>query len=437
MWRAGQGEAARTTVIEDHPDGPGRPARAAALRDLGVTVVASPGPDQLAVLIAACDLVVPSPGVPGNHRALSLALEAGRPVRSELELAGALCRRRGRRLVAVTGTNGKTTVTTLVTSMLVGAGIRAVAAGNIGRPLIAAIDDPVDILVVETSSFQLAFTERFRARGAALLNLAPDHLDWHGGFAGYRAAKARVMVNQDGADLLVWNAEDEEVVALAAGAPARQVAFSTGVPGPGRYGVAGGMLVRPDGKPIIPVDELPSALPHDLGNALAASALAFDLGATDEAVTTALRVGARLPHRLALVGQAGGVRFFDDSKATNPSATVAAVRGFDSVVLIAGGRNKGLDLGALTAVAARVRAVVAIGEAAPEVEAGFRSLAPVLLATTMRQAVMLAAEQARPGDAVLLSPACASFDWYAGYAERGADFAAAVRQLPGLSGPGD
>jgi UDP-N-acetylmuramoylalanine--D-glutamate ligase len=289
------------------------------------------------------------------------------------------------------------------------------------------VHDDVEVVVAEVSSFQLRFTERFRPRVAVLLNAAPDHLDWHPDFDSYVAAKARIMANQAGDDLLVFNADDGPVADAAAAAPARSVGFSlTAATG---YRVQEGRLVGPDGAAFASVDSLALRRPHDLANALAAAAAALDLGAPAPAVVSALASFEGLPHRVTPVGQSGGVSFVDDSKATNPHATLAALAGFDSVVLVAGGRNKGLDLGVLAREAERIRAVVAIGEAAGEVAKAFAGVRPVRRAGSMAEAVATAAELARPGDTVLLSPACASFDWYSGYAARGDDFAACVRSL--------
>ncbi|HLJ08758.1 MAG TPA: cyanophycin synthetase, partial [Acidimicrobiia bacterium] len=188
-------------------------------------------------------------------------------------------------------------------------------------------------------------------------------------------------------------------------------------------------LLRPDGVPLVAVTDLARSGPHDVANALAAAAAAAELGASDDAVRQVLTTFSGLPHRVTPVGQSGGVTFVDDSKATNPHAALAALAGFDPVVLVAGGRNKGLDLGVLRREAGRIRAVVAIGEAAGEVEAAFEGLRPVRRAGSMAEAVRLGAELAEPGDTVLLSPACASFDWYTSYAARGDDFAREVRAL--------
>jgi UDP-N-acetylmuramoylalanine--D-glutamate ligase len=419
--------AGPVTVVDDDPSAARFAERAAALEALGVRVVGAPSAGELAELVGAADLVVPSPGVPEAHPVYDLAGRAGVPLRSEIELAGAAATARGLPLVAVTGTNGKTTVTTLVAEMLAAGGLRAVAAGNIGRPLLDAVHDDVDVVVAEVSSFQLRFTETFRPRVAVLLNVAEDHLDWHPTFQDYLAAKARIFANQSGGDVLVYNADDEAVAGVAKTAH-RAVAFTLRSR-PASWKLHDGHLVRPDDQPVMAVADLARRGPHDIANALAASAAAGELGAPDAALRRVLTTFAGLPHRVTPVGQSGGVTFVDDSKATNPHAALAALAGFDSVVLVAGGRNKGLDLGVLGREAARIRAVVAIGEAAGEVEAAFAGVRPVHRAGSMAEAVRLAAGLAEPGDTVLLSPACASFDRYTSYAARGDDFAQQVRAL--------
>jgi len=411
-----------TVVAVD--DDPGADARVAAAA-LGVQLIERPSVDVLAGLVVRVDVVVPSPGVPASHPVHALARAAGVPVRGEVELASrwSICP-----LVAVTGTNGKTTVTSLVAEMLVASGIPSIAAGNIGLPLSDAVaDENLKVVVAEVSSFQLAFAESFRPVVSVWLNFAPDHLDWHGDVAAYVAAKARIWANQGPADVAVVNADDRLVMAQAATAPSRVVTFGLG-PAQADFTVADGWLRGPEG-PLLEVAALPRALPHDLSNSLAACAAALAAGATVEGVRAGLTGFAPLPHRLTLVAYAGGVRWYDDSKATNPHAAIAAVRGFESVVLLAGGRNKGLDLAALAEVADRLRAVVAIGEAAPQVAAAFAGRTPVHPAASMVDAVAAAADAARPGDVVLLSPGCASFDWYRSYADRGDDFASAVHAL--------
>jgi UDP-N-acetylmuramoylalanine--D-glutamate ligase len=409
--------AERVVVTEDHPSERSR-SRAAAL---GVQLVEVPSPHQLDDLVRHSAMVVPSPGVPAGHPVYAIAAEAGVEVVSEVELAA---REASAQLLAVTGTNGKTTVTTLVAAMLVRAGRSAIAAGNIGLPLIAAVTQPVEIIVAEVSSFQLQFTSTFRPSVAVWLNLAEDHLDWHPTMAHYADAKAKVWANQGDDDVAVANSDDPVVMDAARRVRGRLLTFGTD----GDYRVNSGALVTPDGEIIAAIDALPRRLPHELSNALAACAVAIAAGADVVSCRDTLESFQGLPHRVTLIGDARGVRYYDDSKATTPASVLAALAGFDSVVLVAGGRNKGLDLGVLREAAPRIRAVVAIGEAAGEVEAAFAGSRPVAVATSMDGAVDTAAGAAQAGDVVLLSPGCASFDWYTSYAERGEDFARAVRE---------
>ncbi len=412
----------KVTVVEDHPGATSR-ARAEVLAGFGVTTVETPDAAALEALVTAAELVVPSPPVPPGHPAIVQALASGTPVWSEFELAA---RWSTLPLVAVTGTNGKTTVTTLVEAMLRASGLRTISAGNNDLPLIDALAGgaELDIVVVEASSFRLHFTERFRPRVATWLNQAEDHLDWHVSKDHYANAKAKVWAAQDSNDVAVANAEDPVVMAAAGVVRSRVVTFGLEQ---GDWRMAGGCLVMPDGGTLLDSDELWRALPHDLANALAATATARAAGASLDGVRRALRDFRGLVHRVSLVADHGGVHFYDDSKATDPHATTAALSGFASVVLIAGGRNKGLDLSLLTKEASRLRAVVAIGEAAGEVVQAFEGTpVPAVLAGSMDAAVAAARAVAQAGDAVLLSPGCASFDWYSSYAERGDDFARAV-----------
>jgi UDP-N-acetylmuramoylalanine--D-glutamate ligase len=405
------------TIVEDRPSDASR-ARAATL---SVPVIESPA--DVSELVDAADVVVPSPGVPIGHPAIAHARAVGTTVWSEFELAA---RWSQVPMVAITGTNGKTTVTTLVERMLRGSGLRTAAAGNTDVPLVDAIEDDLDVVVVEASSFRLEFTETFHPAVAVWLNLAEDHLDWHPDMSAYAAAKARIWAAQTPDDVAVVNAEDPVVMAHVRSAASRIVTFGLS---DGDWHVDGEVLRMPGGRALLPVDELARSLPHDCTNALAGSAAALAAGATEDAVRETLRTFRGLPHRLTLVGEHGGVQYYDDSKATDPHAAAAALRAFDSAVLIAGGRNKGLDLSVLAQEVDHVRAVVAIGEAAPEVEATFAGLRPVTIATSMDGAVAAARAYATRGDAVVLSPACASFDWYRNYGERGDDFARAVRAV--------
>jgi UDP-N-acetylmuramoylalanine--D-glutamate ligase len=401
--------------------------------ELGRPLHRAPGPDQLAQLVVRADAVVPAPGLPERHEVFAAADAAGRPVLSEFDLAAAWD---DRPVLAVTGTNGKTTVSMLVEQMLVASGVATAAVGNLEVPLVAAVEDPApECFVVEASSFRLAHSRRFRPRVGTWLNFAEDHLDVHLDLDRYRDAKARIWSDQGPGDRSVVNAEDAVVAACApsgTGAEVVRFGLAAQVDGvPVDYFERDGVLTGPEGD-LVPSSELWRALPHDRTNALAAAATALGGGATLEGVRTALREFRGLPHRVELVAAADGVRWYDDSKATAPHATLAALSGFDSVVLVAGGRNKGLDLSVLGGAGDRVRAVVGIGESGPEVVAAVPGR-PSALAGSMSEAVAAAAGLAGPGDVVLLSPGCASFDWYGSYAERGDDFARCVRQLTGVS----
>jgi UDP-N-acetylmuramoylalanine--D-glutamate ligase len=404
--------------------------------DLGVELVEAPTGASLAALVAGVELVTPSPGLPERHPLFAVAAGAGVAVRSELELAYGWERVRpggARPMVAVTGTDGKTTTTLMATAMVEASGRRAAAAGNTELPLVEAIDRDVDAFVVECSSFRLAFTERFRAEAAVWLNLAPDHQDWHRSMAGYEEAKARLWDHQRPGDAAIGNADDPVVMAHLATAPGRHVTFGTS----GDYRVDGAELRGPQGA-LANVADLRRALPHDLTDALAAAAGVLEADVATVAGIAAGLADFRAPrHRIELVATVGGIEWYDDSKATTPHAAATAIRGFHDVVLLAGGRNKGLDLGLLGEVATHVRAVVALGESADEVAKVFHAAAPELPVTeagSMADAVEVARGLARPGDTVLLSPACASFDWYSSYGERGDDFARLVHELQGVEG---
>jgi len=408
-------------VIDDRPDAVGE----RLAEEVGVTLVAAPDVARLSALVAGAEVVVPSPGVPDHHPVFGMAREMGVPVMSEFDLAA---RWDDRPHVAITGTNGKTTVTELTRRMLEASGRRAVAVGNTEVPLIAAIDDPtVEVFVVEASSFRLLHSARYAPAVGTWLNLAPDHLDNHASLEAYTAAKARIWTEQEPDQVAIGNHDDPVVSAHLQRAPGRRLTFGLG--SDADYRREGERLLLADGSTLASVAELPRCFPHDLSNALAAAASAVHGGATTDGARAALLAFRGLPHRVSLVGEAGGVRWFDDSKATAPHATRAALLGFESVVLIAGGRNKGLDLSELALDADRVRAVVAIGEAAPEISSAFDGIRPVRVATSMEEAVTEAASLARAGDAVLLSPACASFDWYGSYAERGDHFVRSVHAL--------
>ena len=398
---------------------------------LGVELVEAPDEDALRALVESVDVVLPAPPVPVHHAVHRLAQMQGKPVQSEFALAAEWAPP-GLDIVAITGTNGKTTVTTLVTDMLLESGRKAVAAGNNDLPLVDALDLEPDVVVVEASSFRLVNAGEFRPRVAVWLNLAEDHLDWHGSMDHYRDAKARIWANQAGDDLALVNADDLVVMAEARRAPARTETFGLG-DADWRWDAGDGTLRDPEGAVIVDVARMARALPHDISNALAACGAALAAGATSDACASVLASFRGLPHRVTLVGDAGGVRYSDDSKATTPASVVTALRAFDSSVLIDCGRNKGLDLSPLRDEARRVRAVVAIGEAAADVQRVFEGVRPVVTAASMDAAVAAARDLAQPGDVVLLSPGCASYDWYKNYSERGDDFARAARELAGAA----
>jgi UDP-N-acetylmuramoylalanine--D-glutamate ligase len=366
----------------------------------------------------ACSVVV-TPGLPDAHRVFVLADEAGVDVIDEFDLAAGWD---DRPCVAITGTNGKTTVTMMVTEMLVNSGIAARDAGNTEVPLVAAINDlSVEVFVVEASSFRLGHTKKFAPTVATWLNFAPDHLDIHSDLEAYERAKAAIW-DRSGVDTTVVANTGDEVVMAHVPAGAHTVTFGPG----GDFELRGETLIA-NGEQLCAVSSMPRALPHDIDNALAAAATAISAGASHAAVAAVIQSPPVLAHRVEFVAEIGDVRFYDDSKATVPQATVAAVGGFDSVVLIAGGRNKGLDLTPLSEVADRLRAVIAIGEAADEIDQVFgQSDVAVHRSESMTEAVAHSAQLAQRGDAVLLSPACASFDMYDNYAQRGDEFARAV-----------
>jgi UDP-N-acetylmuramoylalanine--D-glutamate ligase len=389
---------------------------------MDMEVIENPSRAQLARLVDDVDALVPSPGIPDAHAVFDAAAAADVPVASQFDLAREWD---DRPLVAITGTDGKTTVASMVTNILRASGKRAVAAGNDAVPLVEAIDrDDADLFVVEASSFTLGHTQHFSPKVATWLNFAPDHLDVHRSVDAYEHAKAKIWADLGEGGTAVANADDP-VVMRNRNQRLRAVTFSTR--GMADYNLADGELLGPTGDVIIAVDELSRSMPHDVSNALAATATAIAAGAGVDAVHDVLHTFEALPHRVELVGEFNGVRWFDDSKATVPHATLAALRAFDSVVLIAGGRNKGLDLGPLADAGGRVRAVVAIGEAAHEVERAFSGQAPIeIVQTDMDEAVAVADGLAEPGDVVLLSPGCASFDWFSSYRQRGDAFRAAV-----------
>ncbi|MEM7339135.1 MAG: UDP-N-acetylmuramoyl-L-alanine--D-glutamate ligase [Actinomycetota bacterium] len=408
-------------VIEDRPSDASREAAAAS----GIDMVEAPESADLDARIGQASVLLPSPGVPDHHPAFASAATFGLPVRSEFDLARMWD---DRPLVAITGTNGKTTVTTMVTDALDRSGIAAVAVGNTEVPLVTAIDDAsIEVFVVEASSFRLGHSACFSPKVATWLNLAPDHLDAHASYEAYVEAKAAIWANLPPDGLAVANAADPVVMAhLPSDRRVERFALDPSLRA--EWTCRNGTVVGPDG-PVVTVDELVRSQPHDIENALAVAATASAAGATGEGIARALAAFSGLPHRVELVGEWGGIRWFNDSKATVPQATEAAIGGFESVVLLAGGRNKGLALDGLRNTVPPVRHVVAMGDASAEVAEVFEGLVPVTAASSMEDAIAMADHAAQTGDVVLLSPGCTSFDWYPNYVERGLDFTRLVRRL--------
>jgi UDP-N-acetylmuramoylalanine--D-glutamate ligase len=370
-------------------------------------------------------LVVTSPGVPESAEVLRWARRARVEIWSELELGARLARCP---YVGVTGTNGKTTTTGMIAAAMRESGLDAMACGNIGYPFSLAAAEGHQALAVEASSFQLRFHHTFHPRVSVLLNLAPDHLDWHGSFERYREAKRRIYELQGDGDTHVGNRDDAHAAAMSREAPCAVAWFTLERPDEGMVGMKGDELVaRLNGEARLgkPLSEAPS----HRADAAAAAAAAISFGVDAEAVGRALSSLGPLPHRGVVVAEVGGVRYIDDSKATNPHAALAAVEGLHGVVLVAGGRSKGVDLSPLAQAAPRLAGVIALGEAADELVSLFEGRVPVRRAASIEEAVELGRGLAPSGSAVVLAPACASQDMFRDYRERGDRFAAAARRL--------
>ncbi len=411
-------EGARVRVSEERSD----PEGATMLRALGVEVLTGGhAPEHL----DGIGLVVTSPGVPERAPILAWALERGIVVWSELELGARLT---SAAYVAVTGTNGKSTTTEMVASMMRADGLDAIACGNIGYPLTVAARETHDALAVEASSFQLRFIDAFSPNVSVLLNVAPDHLDWHGTLDAYGDAKARIFEHQRGDDAHVANRGDERAAAISRRARCRLVWFGLEEPGEGEVGYIGDELVsRLDGEVFLGRPSLDDDGFREDAAASAAAALAFGLSA--EGVAEGLRRMRPLAHRGEIVARPGDVPFVDNSKATNVHATIATLRGRERVVLIAGGIAKGVDLSPLASIGPQLAGVVAIGESAPQITALFEGVVPVRTAASIEDAVRDAYDLVPPDGTVVLAPACASWDMFTDYAERGDRFSAAARRL--------
>jgi UDP-N-acetylmuramoylalanine--D-glutamate ligase len=391
--------------------------------------------------LSRADLIVASPGVPLDGRIFEEPRARGVEIVGELEMASRWLRGR---VIAITGTKGKSTTATLVGRMLTAGGRTVLVGGNIGVPLSAQVDASTDdtVHVVEASSFQLETTTTFRPWIAAWLNVADDHLDRHPDVESYAAAKARIFANQRPEDWAVINADDAVVVRHGAATAARRVSFSPSGQVADGFVVDGDWIVRRTGtvsEPLVPTEAVELTGRHMLDNVLAAVAVSWVAGLEPDAMRGGLGGFTGLEHAMEPAGRVGGVRFVNDSKATNVAAASRAIESAgDRVVAIVGGRFKGGDLRDLREpLRGRGRAVIAIGEAAPLVGEALGDAVPVTEARTMREAVELAYQAAAPDGVVVLAPACASFDWFRDYAERGRAFKEEIARLRDrLAAPG-
>ena len=453
-----------SVVALDESDAGDRAEKAELLRVLGADVRLGPG-TTAALPDGEIDLVVTSPGWRPDAPLLAQARERGIPVWGEVELAWRL-RDPAHRTpwLCVTGTNGKTTTVQMLDSILRAAGLRSIAVGNVGLPIVEAVMDPepYDVLAVELSSFQLHYTYSMSAESAAVLNVAEDHLDWYDSLGPspmqeYAADKGRIYERVQRA--CVYNVADPETERLVRAADveegARAIGFTLGMPGVGMVGMVEDILAdrafieqrESSAAELCTLDDLASSAPHFVANALAAAALARAHGVSQAAVRDGLRAFRPDRHRIAVVGERDGVTWVDDSKATNPHAAQSSLQAYDPVVWIAGGLAKGASFdGLVQAVRGRLRGAVLLGRDRDVIAAALSRHAPdvpvIVLGddetgpvdggpaggVAMERAVGAAADLARPGDTVLLAPGCASMDMFTDYAERGDAFADAVRR---------
>ena len=438
-----------SVVALDDIESDDRVERATLLEMLGATVRLGAG--STAVLPEDVDVVVTSPGWRPDAPLLAQAAARGVPVWGEVELAWRLRDpHRPAPWLAVTGTNGKTTTVQMLEAILREAGLRTVACGNVGLPIVEAVMDPVpyDVLAVELSSFQLHYASSVRAESAAVLNVAEDHLDWYADMGSYVADKARIYQGVERA--CVYNVADPVTEQLVRDADvtegARAIGFTLGIPDVGMVGVVDDVLAdrafvderQSAAAELCTIADLASPAPHFVADALAAAALARSHGVPTTAVRDALRAFQPAGHRIARVATFGGVTWIDDSKATNPPAALASLEAYEPVVWIAGGLAKGASFDDLvTRVRGRLRGVVLLGADAPVIAAALSRHAPDVPVfhlpggetAPMDRVVAEAAALARPGDTVLLAPGCASMDMFANYGARGDAFAEAVHRL--------
>jgi len=432
----------------DESDAGDRPEKATLLEILGATVRLGPG--STAVLPDDVDVLVTSPGWRPDAPLLAQAAERGIPIWGEVELAWRLRDPANPApWLAITGTNGKTTTVQMLERMLTAAGLRTVACGNVGLPIVEAVMDgaPYDVLAVELSSFQLHYTSSMRAHSAAILNIAEDHLDWYPSMAEYIADKGRIYQGVEHA--CVYNVADPLTEQLVRDADvvegARAIGFTLGTPGVGMVGLVEDVLAdrafiedrQSAAAELCTLADLATPAPHFVANALAAAALARSFGVAPAAIRDALREFTPDGHRIATVGTFDEVTWVDDSKATNPPAALASLQAYESVVWVAGGLAKGARFDDLVSrVGDRLRGVVLLGIDAPLIAEALARHAPDVPVfrlppgetSPMDRVVAEAAAFARPGDTVLLAPGCASMDMFANYGARGDAFVDAVHR---------
>ncbi len=398
------------------------------------------------------DLIVTSPGVPHTAAPLLHAKAHNITVLGEMELAARFVKDP---IVAITGTNGKTTTTTLIGDMLTRSGFQVFVGGNIGTPLISYVDrnEKAQIVVVEVSSFQLDTIDRFRANVAVLLNIAEDHLDRYPNMDAYAQSKARIFNNQGPDDVAVINGDDTRIEALTASLAARRFSFTRNVTGQRKSVVEGAVITEhaivfdprivksmpqadvskiPAGEQaVIPFSAIKLFGRHNQENTAAAALAVIAAGGNMPGIKAALKDFAGLQHRLEFVATIGGVRYYNDSKATNVDAVIRALESFsEPVVLLLGGRNKDGDFTILAdSVRRRVKNLILFGEAREEIDTALKGVISAVFAPSMAEMVERAAEISTTGDVVLLSPGCASFDMYENYARRGDDFRLCVEKL--------
>ena len=391
-------------------------------QDMGVDLNVPNSQQGLQDLIEDVDFAVPTPGLPENHFFFECMKEKRIPILTEFDLSAQWDQRP---ILAITGTNGKTTVCTMVHQMLKKSGRASALAGNTDTPLVSAIsNDETETMVVEASSFRLSRSQQFKPQVAAWLNFSPDHLDVHRDLKAYEESKKVIWKNLGPKDTAIAGIEDEVVRRnIPPAATTRTFGFSKG-----DSRIDGGMLVVNDTR-LLEIGELSKTSPHDILNSLAAASIASEGGASNSAIREVLSTFSGLPHRMTYLGSKEGVGWHNDSKSTTPHSVAAAVQGFENVILIVGGRNKGIDLSPLGDLKKHLKLVIAIGEASEEIQGIFTNITPVSVANTMEEAVNLAESQSREGDSVILSPGCASFDWYRNYSERGDDFTKLVNEI--------